>query len=154
MVLPPFNLAATVNGREVSPALFKGKRGVIVVHGAKTADAAKEVAKAVRGKFPSADDVVLVSIVDLRAFAGMWKKVAEAQLKSTYTKLAAKATEAGMDPVEHVLICPDWDGTVGQALGVPDPDSVAAVLVVGTDGELVARLTGQDLATGVLAALA
>lgn len=146
--LPAFSVTAAVSGRAITPALFAG-RGVLIVHGAKTADAAKEVSKAVRGKFPKASDCALASLVDLRAFAGIWKKVAEAQLKSTYEKLAAKATEAGLDPAEQVLIGADWDGSAAAALGVEKPDEAPAVLVV-KGGKLSGVATGADLAAQTL----
>jgi hypothetical protein len=150
--VPKFSATAAVSGRTISEADLKGN-GVLVVHGAKTADAAKEVSKAVRGKWPQPKQVFLASIVDLRSFAGLWKRVAEAQVKSTYEKLAAKATEAGLDPVEQVLICPDWDGAIGKALGVEEPDKEAAAIVV-KGGKVAVVARGKDIAAQVLAALA
>lgn len=149
--VPAFRATAAVSGRAVSDADLRGT-GVLVVHGAKTADAAKEVSKAVRTRWPQPSQVFLASIVDLRAFGGLWKRVAEAQLKSTYDKLAAKATEAGLDPAEQVLICPDWDGALAQALGVAEPDKEAAAIVV-KGGKVVAVAAGKDIAGQVVAAL-
>lgn len=149
--VPPFQATAAVSGRVITQSDVKGN-GVLVVHGAKTADAAKDVSKAVRTKWPKTTDVFLASIVDLRSFAGIWKRVAEAQVKSTYEKLAAKATEAGLDAKEQVLICPDWDGAISQALGVAEPDKEAAAIVVKA-GKVVAVATGKDIAQQVMAAL-
>ncbi|MEA3143959.1 MAG: hypothetical protein QOG31_1283 [Thermoplasmata archaeon] len=149
--VPKFTATAAVSGRTVSDADLKGT-GVLVVHGAKTADAAKEVSKAVRTRWPQPQQVFLASIVDLRAFSGLWKRVAEAQVKSTYEKLAGKAKEAGLDPAEQVLICPDWDGAIGKALGVAEPDKEAAAIVV-KGGKVVAVATGKDVAAQVMAAL-
>jgi hypothetical protein len=78
--------------------------------------------------------------------------VAEAQVKSTYEKLAAKAKEAGLDPAEQVLICPDWDGALAAALGVAEPDREAAAIVVKS-GKVVAVAAGKDIAGQVVAAL-
>lgn len=149
--LPAFSIAAAVSGRPIAPALF-AKRGVLILHGVKSSDAAKEVSKAVRGRWPQATDVALASIVDLRSFAGLWKKVAEAQLKSTYEKLAAKATEAGLDPAEQVLIGPDWDGSVCATLGAAKPDETPMALVIQA-GKVAAVCTGADLARQVETAL-
>jgi len=150
--VPKFSATAAVSGRAVSDADLKGN-GVLVLHGAKTADAAKEVSKGVRTRWPQPGQVFLASIVDLRAFGGLWKRVAEAQLKSTYEKLAAKATEAGLDPAEQVLICPDWDGAIAKALGVAEPDREPAAIVV-RGGKVAAIATGKDLAQQAVAALA
>jgi hypothetical protein len=149
--VPAFTATAAVSGRIVSDADLKGT-GVLVVHGAKTADAAKEVSKAVRTRWPQPQQAFLASIVDLRGFSGLWKRVAEAQVKSTYEKLAAKAKEAGLDPAEQVLICPDWDGALAAALGVAEPDREAAAIVVKS-GKVVAVAAGKDIAGQVVAAL-
>src|SRR5688500_17438234 len=108
--VPQFSVPAAVSGRPVSPASFQGKRARLVVHGPRSPDAAKEVSKAVRARHKP-DAVFSASIVDLRAFGGLWKKVAEAQVKQNYEKLAGKVKEAnpGEDPADWVVICPDWD---------------------------------------------
>jgi hypothetical protein len=68
--VPAFTATAAVSGRIVSDADLKGT-GVLVVHGAKTADAAKEVSKAVRTRWPQPQQAFLASIVDLRGFSGL-----------------------------------------------------------------------------------
>jgi hypothetical protein len=152
--LPEFSIAAAVSGRTVSPATLRGKRAVLVLHGQKSADAAKDASKALRARFP-ASEVASASIVDLRAFGGLWKKVAEAQVKSTYEKLAGKVKESNpaADPTEWVVICPDWDGAVCKALGVEKPDDEPAIIVVGADGKVVGSATGSGLGEKALALL-
>lgn len=149
--IPAFTATAAVSGRAVSDADLHG-RGVLVVHGAKTVEAAKEVSKAVRARWPRPDQVFLASVVDLRAFSGLWRRLADAQLRSTYEALAAKAREAGFDPAEQVLICPDWDGAVGAALGVAEPDREAVAIVV-REGKVAALASGKAVAEQVVAAL-
>lgn len=152
--LPAFSIQAAVSGREVSPQALRGKRVLLVVHGQKSADAAKDASKALRARL-TPDEVFSASIVDLRAFGGMWKRVAEAQVKSTYEKLAGKVKEAnaGADPGDWVVICPDWDGSVCKALGVEKPDDEPAAIVVGTDGKVVGTATGKSLGEKALALL-
>src|SRR5690242_16303863 len=99
--LPAFSIDAAVSGRKVEPGAFKGRKAVLVVHGSKSTDAAKEVSKALRAKH-SPKEVFSASIVDLRAFGGLWKKVAEAQVKQNYEKMAGKVKEnqPGEDPAD------------------------------------------------------
>lgn len=152
--LPAFSTTAAVSGRTIDNASLKGRRAVLVVHGSKTTDAAKEVSKALRAKH-TPKEVASASIVDLRAFGGLWKKVAEAQVKSNYEKMAGKVKEnqPGEDPADWVVICPDWDGSVGKALGVADPDSRAAVIVVGADGNVIGSVEGDGLGEKAMALL-
>ena len=153
--LPPFSIQAAVSGRTVEPSAFKGRRAVLVVHGSKSTDAAKEVSKAVRARH-GPKDVYSASIVDLRAFGGLWKKVAEAQVKQNYEKLAGKVKEnqPGEDPADWVVICPDWDGSVGKALGVDAPDETPTAIVVGADGKVKAVVSGAGMGEKVSALLA
>jgi Redoxin len=152
--VPPFTTTAAVSGREVSPQAFKGRRAVLVLHGSKSTEVAKEVSKALRAKYKP-DEVFSASLVDLRSFGGLWKKVAEAQVKANYEKMAGKVKEnqPGEDPADWVVICPDWDGSVGKALGVEDPDSNPTVIVVDADGKVKASLQGADAAPKTMALL-
>ena len=123
------------------------------MHGSKSADAAKEVSKALREREPDAAKVAYASIVDLRPFAGLWKKVAEAQLKSSFAKLSERATAAGLDPNASVVICPDWDGSACNAFAVAEPDREPAALVVDAAGNVVAVVRGAAMAAAVLSNL-
>jgi hypothetical protein len=152
--LPDLKLQAAVSGREVSKATLAGRRAVLVVHGSRSTDAAKEVSKAVRARFKPAE-VALASIVDLRSFGGLWRRVAEAQVKSNYDKLAAKVKEAdaAADPADWVVICPDWDGSASLALGVAKPDDEPAVIVAGPDGKVLGTALGSELGAKAMALL-
>jgi len=152
--VPAFSTTAAVSGREVSPAAFKGRRAVLVLHGSRSTDAAKEVSKALRAKHKPSE-VFSASIVDLRSFGGLWRKVAEAQVKANYEKMAGKVREAqpGEDPADWVVICPDWDGSVGKALGVEDPDANPTAIVVGADGKVKGALQGTGLGEKAVALL-
>jgi hypothetical protein len=109
----------------------------------------KAVARVVRERWPSADDVLLVSVVDLRAFSGLWRRVAEAQLRATHDKLAAKAKELGLDPKEHVLIVADWEAKAARTLGIEDPDKAPGA-VVAQDGVVLGVAKGPDVAADVV----
>lgn len=144
--LPAFRFEAAVTGRAIDNAFAKGRRAVFVVHGARNTEVPKAVAREVRERWPDANDVLLVSVVDLRSFAGLWRKVADAQVKATHDKLAAKAREMGLDPAEHVLIVADWEGKAANALGVESPDKEAAAVVVGKTGQVIGVAMGEDVA--------
>lgn len=144
--VPAFRLNATVTEREISPATLKGKQAVLVLHGVKTQEAPKEVGKAVRAKHPG-PDVVVANVVNLKSMGGLWKRVAEAQIKSTYERMAARIVEKepGRDPSELVVILPDWENTVAPLFGVLDSDAEAAVVVLGADGKVKGIAVGKDL---------
>lgn len=139
---PAFKVKAGVTGREVSPQALAGRRAVLVLHGPRTTDAPKAVGKAVRGAVASADDAWVANIVNLKSMAGLWKKVADAQIKATYEKMAAKIT-AG-EPEDYVIICPDYEDSVARALGLDDTNKTAAVVVLEDDGTVLGVHQGPD----------
>jgi hypothetical protein len=146
---PDFEVEAAVSGKTVTPAM--GRKLVLVLHGPKTQEAPKEVGKAVRAAHPSADDVLVANVVNLKSMAGLWQKVARAQINSTYERMAAKIGDGAED---YVLICPDWDNAVGPLLGVEDSDRTAAVVVLDAGGKVIASHEGDGLGDAALAALA
>lgn len=149
--VPEFRLEAAVSKREVSPAMLKGRSAVLVLHGVKTQEAPKEVGKAVRAKYPG-PDVVVANVVNLKSMSGMWKRVAEAQIKSTYERMASRIQEKepGRDVTELVLILPDWENAVAPLFGVADSDAEAAAVVIGMDGKVKGVATGKDLGAGAV----
>lgn len=142
---PDFELTAAVSGRPVRPAA--GVPQVLVFHGPKTTDAPKQVGKAVRADFPSAKDVQVANVVDLRSMDGMWRRVAEAGIKANYERMAGKVEG---DPAELIVICPDWDGRVCRAFGVEDANERPAAAVLDAQGNLVGLAQGEELAAEVL----
>lgn len=139
---PTFSLQAAVSGRTVGPETLRGRRTVLVFHGPRSTDAPKQVGKAVRAAHPRADDVLVANVVDLRTMGGLWKRVAEAQMKSTYERMAARVDG---DPADYIVLCPDWDGEVAPLFGVGEPDRHPGVAVLDADGTVVGVAT-EDLA--------
>ena len=146
---PTFSLEAAVSGKQVTQA--NGKRTVLVFHGNKTQEAPKVVGKAVRAAHPDHGELMVANVVNLKAFSGLFKKAAEAMIKQTYEKLAAK-----VDPAEeYVVICPDWDNSLGPEFGIADSDKQPAVVVLDGEGNVLAAAAGDPdtLAQSALAVL-
>jgi len=149
--LPGVTLTAAGSGREV----FLGSGQVplvLVFHGQDTAEAAFQVNKAVRKIHPGADSVVIASVIDLRSFPGMFHGMVKPALERAYFKAAGKVPE-GRDPADYVILLPDWDGAVHDAVGVQDSTQQAAVIVAEPGGRIVGRDQGENLGDAALLAL-
>jgi hypothetical protein len=101
------------------------------------------IVRAVREKYPSADDVMIVSLADTRPFPRIIRKVAEQIMKSAY-KDAVKNLEPGRKPEDYILIVPDWDGLLLGPLGIDDVTKTIAVAVIDARGDLVGVYQGED----------
>ncbi len=136
---PEFSIPAAVSEKEVTHA--NGRTTVLVFHGNKTQDAPKLVGKAVRAAKPNWEDVLVANVVNLKPFAGLFAKVANAQIKQTYEKLAGKLPD---HPEEYVVICPDFENAIGPLFDVPDSDKEPAIVILDGDGKVLASHAGMD----------
>ncbi len=149
IVAPEFNILAAVTEKPISNQ--NGRKTVLIFHGNKTQDAPKLVGKAVRAEHPGWEDVTVANIVNLKPFAGMFSKVANAQIKQTYEKLAGKIAD---HPEEYVIICPDFENAIGPLFGVDDSDAEPAVVVLDADGTVLGSHSGlEGMEAAALAAL-
>jgi hypothetical protein len=101
------------------------------------------VEAAVRQRWPSATDVLVAYVVDLRKVPSLFRKVAEGMLASEYKK-AVEALEPGQDAWEYTMILPDWKAEVATALGLEDPSKRASAAVIASDGRLIGAVQASD----------
>jgi hypothetical protein len=150
--LPAITLTAAASGREVNLGSI-GVPTVLVFHGQDTADAALQVNRSVRGRHPGADAVVVASVIDLRAFPRMFRNMVEPALEQAYHNAAGKVAPDA-DPADLVVLLPDWDGAVHDAVGVEGSTRQAAIVVADGGGRIVCIAQQEGLAEAALDALA
>jgi hypothetical protein len=99
----------------------------------------------VRERFPNATEVLVVDVVDLRGVPGMFRKIAEGMLASEHNK-AVEALADGLDPRDHVVILPDWQGDVAKAFNLPEPSKSVCGAVLSADGDVMGTWVGTNTA--------
>ncbi len=149
--LPAVTLTAAGSNREIHLAKI-GVPTILIFHGQDTADAALVVNKIVRKQFPTADEVFMASVIDLRSFPSMFRSMVGPAIEKAYFNAAGKVPEEA-DPADLVVLLPDWDGSVHDAVGVRESTSKAAVLVADSKGRIVGRDQSDTLAETALAYL-
>lgn len=118
---PYFRALAAGSGREVSLRTCAGRRLVLVFHAQNTAWAAEQVNRAVRERYPSSEEVVVASVVDLSLVPPLYWLTARMMIGQAYEKAArevAREGSSGVDPAEYVLILQDWGGLISRRFGV------------------------------------
>jgi hypothetical protein len=98
-----------------------------------------------RERFPSASDVLVADVVDLRGVPGMFRKIAEGMLASEHKKAVA-ALRDGRDPQDYVIILPDWQGDVAKAFNLPEPSKSVCGAVLSADGDVMGTWVGTNTA--------
>ncbi len=148
---PAVTLKANGHGRQLTFNAL-GKRALLVCVARETSDMAAPVVSAIREKYPSADDLMIVSVADTRSFPKIFRKVAEQIMKSAY-KDAVKGLQPGRKPEDYILIVPDWDGLLLAPLGIDDVTKTIAVAVIDAHGDLVGTYQGADVQAQAVAML-
>ncbi|MCK9996376.1 MAG: hypothetical protein KAH56_08895 [Candidatus Krumholzibacteria bacterium] len=150
--LPDVTLTAAGSEREVKLGQL-GVPVILVFHGQDTGDAAIEVNKAVRKQHAGVDEVFIASVIDLRSFPSMFRGMVQPALEKAYHNAAGRLP-AEADAADLVVLLPDWEGSVHDAVGVKGSTEKAAVVVADREARIVCIDQGDNLAEAVLAALA
>jgi hypothetical protein len=139
---PAVTLKANGHGRMLTFNEL-GVPAVLVCVARETSSLASPVVNAVREKYATADQVLIVNVADTRPFPRLIRKVAEQIMKSAYND-AVKNLEPGRKPEDYVLIVPDWDGDLLGPLGIEDVSKTIAVVVLDVRGGVVGVYQGED----------
>jgi len=116
---------------------------VLICLAQETEKDAATVEDAIRQRFANATDVLVVDVVDLRGVPGMFRKVAEGMLAGEYKKAVAALAD-GLDPQDHVIILPDWQGDIATAFNLPEPSKSVCGAVLSADGDVIGTWTGTN----------
>jgi hypothetical protein len=138
--------------RRVSLEGVKGRKTVLVFHLQGTAPTAREINHAVRERFPSPDDVLVTSVVDLSIVPPVYWLSVSLVLNTAYATATAELPP-NADPADYVVILPDWNGRVSREYGARDTGRAAVVVVVDEDSNVAVAYRGEHPVETVLKAL-
>ena len=150
---PYFRALAAGSGREVSPRTCAGRRLVLIFHAQSTAWTVERVNRAVRERYPSSEEVVVASVVDLSLIPPLYWLTASLMVGQAYEKSArevARKGPPGADPAEYVLILQDWGGLISRRFGVRGVGREAVVVVIDENADIVGFYKGNEPVEDVL----
>lgn len=162
---PDFGLLAAGSGRRVGvpPDGAGGSDGrplrrplgrplVLIFHLQGTAPTAREINRAVRARYPSPEEVLVASVIDLSIVPPVYWLTVGLVLNTAYEE-AAKEVPPNVDPADYVAILPDWGGLVSRRYGARNTGRAAAISVVDADANLAGSYQGERPVEAVLGAL-
>ena len=150
---PYFRALAAGSGREVSPRTCAGRRLVLIFHAQSTAWTVERVNRAVRERYPSSEEVVVASVVDLSLIPPLYWLTASLMVGQAYEKSArevAREGPPGADPAEYVLILQDWGGLISRRFGVRGVGREAVVGVIDENADIAGFYKGNEPVEDVL----
>jgi hypothetical protein len=139
---PDITLTAVGSGRSFS-LQAPGAITLLICVAQETEKDALAVEDSIRARFPSAADVLVVDVIDLRSVPAPFRKIAEGMLASEYRK-AVDALADGQQADDYVIILPDWQGDVATAFNLPEPSQSVGGAVLSADGEVMGTWVGTN----------
>jgi hypothetical protein len=124
-----------------------------IFHAQNTAWAAEQVNRAVRERYPSSEEVVVASVVDLNLVPPLYWLTASMMIGQAYEKAAREVVRegfSGVDPTECVLILQDWGSLISRRFGVRGIGREAAVVVIDESAEIAGFYQGSEPVEAVL----
>jgi len=149
---PAVTLKANGHGRKIQFDDI-GTTALLICVARETSDAPGPIVEAVREKYVTAEEVLIINLADTRPFPRLIRKIAEQIMKSSYND-AVKNLQPGSKPEDYVLIVPDWDGDVLEPLGIDDVTKTIAVAVIDRAGKVVGVYQGDNPAKAAMELLA
>lgn len=146
---PDFKLRAIPTKRKVLIPSDIGVPMLLVFMGAQTATQLEDVVKNVRLQQPDPAQLLVVNVVDLRGVPKLLKKTAETVIRASYDQAAAQLPEE-FDPIEHLILIPDWKGKIFKAFGVKDANSNLAIVALNGEGQVIGHFQGEDIVPAAL----
>ena len=149
--LPAGTLEAAGSGRKIDLHALPAPT-IFVCHNENTTSAVAVVSEHVRAQVPDPTELLIVSCVDLHHVPKMFRAVANKAMAKAYATTADLLPD-GLDPLDHVIILPDWNGSVRRAFGFDDVGEEAGVGLVDGDGTIMGSYRGIDGLDAALATL-
>lgn len=149
---PDFDLLAAGSGRRVRMRDQAGRKVVLVFHLQGTAPTAREINHAVRERFPDPEEVLVASVIDLSIVPPVYWLTVGLVLGSAYDQ-ATRELPPGVDPVDYLVILPDWNGRVSRDYGVRNTGRAAAIVVVDEGSNVTLSYQGERPVRAVLEVL-
>jgi hypothetical protein len=145
---PHFSLTAEVSKRLIS-LQSANHLLLLVFHSYQTAPIVGEVIRAVRDAYPNPDQVLVVGIADLRVVPRILRSTAKVYIKNAYNE-AVKEVPPGQDPEEHIIILPDWNGSIFEAYEVPSTSKHVALVLINGAKVIAGSYIGIEAAQSAL----
>jgi hypothetical protein len=149
---PPFSAKAQVSQRPISLATAAGKL-LLIFHSYQTALVAARITRSIREVDPRPDQVLVVSVADMRAVPRLLRGTAKAIVKNAYLE-ASRQVPAGQDPADHIIILADWTGALFKAYRVPATDRHVALALIDESKVIAGSYFGAQPEEAALSLLA
>lgn len=149
---PPFELTAAYTRRKFNPSSSLGTPVLLVFISYTTRHLVREVSQVVRERFPSASQLLVANLINLDFVPGLARRTAGRMIE-TELKEAAKGLPPGFNPHDHLILLPDWKGSVFKAYRIGRLSAEVALVLIDSQGLIAGSYQGNDPAGALVSLL-
>lgn len=139
-------------GQPVPESFFRGKVVVFFVCGRRSSKQMDGLSRRFGQAWGEDPEVSYLTVIDLRSVPGVFRPlvlgILRAVHRDTVKKVGKLRAEEGHPPDpdldRRILLVPDWDGAVQEALGVDHADRQVDMALVGRDGRAIGVYGGES----------
>jgi hypothetical protein len=146
---PSFFLTAVGAGRVVGGPPGPGTLLLLIFHGHAGSETAFNINATVRNQYPSTEQLLIASVVDLHHIPRYMRPAVELTLAAAYRQ-AARRIPKELDPTEYVVIVPDWEGKVTGELGMTERINDIGLVLLTDSWQIFDSYSGTDPLTNAL----
>jgi hypothetical protein len=146
---PSFFLTAIGTSRVIGGPPGPTALLLLIFHGHAGAETAYALNMVVRNEFPSSEQLLIASVIDLRHIPRYMRSAVELTLASIYRQ-AAQSVPEHLDPTEYVILAPDWEGKVTNAFSMQERINDIGLVLITNPWTIFDHYTGTDPSTAVL----
>lgn len=139
---PRFSLTAEESGRKIDLQCATGQF-LLIFHGYQTVSIVAKVIRAVREIYPNPNQVLVISVADMRIVPRLLRGTARTFMKNAY-KEASREIPPGQDPADHIIILADWNGTLHKVYRVPPTKQQVALVLISDTKAVVGSYFGAQ----------
>lgn len=140
--MPNKTIKAISSGREID-LQNPGAPIILIFHFRDTADVARNLNDIIRKKYPSPEELLIASVLDLHAIPKIGRGPTEAMIGREYKKAAGELNN-DQKPEDIIIILPDWNGQMTKALGFQDTNKQAGVAIIDASGYILETYQGES----------
>lgn len=139
---PKFKLTAVATGRNFDLKDFRSRYVLLLFVSPTNARSSREVVIRVRKAFPNFEQLPIAVVVNLHTVPRFFRGTVERIMESAYRDAAAEIP-VEFDPADHLILLPDWEGTITNAYHADNSDREVHLRLVDPEGNMDMSLAGM-----------
>lgn len=140
---PEIDLQAVASGRRFDLLEFRGRHVLLIFVSAYEARSTREVVIAIRQQFPDFQQLPIAIVINLRPVPRLLRRTVNNFMEAAYRE-ASIDVPPGFNPVDHLILLPDWTGTTTNIFGINHSEAKMYLVFVGPDGKITESFHGHD----------